>query len=205
VDATPLGLPGFRQRSRAGVRRRKSRVCARQRPRDAHHRYARSRPSSELCNLIETAKPLCRDPEAYLRRVIEQLRRWPHRDSNRKADEPCRCLAHDPAWRCGSWHAGQNRLPHVPRDRHHGLLEAGGTLENAQVMAAHESPRTTKLYDRAGDEITLDEVERITRSAHLSVSFRSSPPVIEFGKLQAKDCCISESEGVSGRQQSSCS
>jgi integrase len=41
-------------------------------------------------------------------------------------------------------------------------LEAGGTLENAQAIAAHESPRTTKLYDRTGDEITLDEVERIT-------------------------------------------
>ena len=40
-------------------------------------------------------------------------------------------------------------------------LEAGGTLENAQAMAAHESPRTTKLYDRTGDQITLDEVERI--------------------------------------------
>ena len=40
-------------------------------------------------------------------------------------------------------------------------IEAGGTLENAQAMAAHESPRTTKLYDRTGDEITLDEVERI--------------------------------------------
>ena len=40
-------------------------------------------------------------------------------------------------------------------------LEAGGTLENAQAMAAHQSPRTTKLYDRTGDEITLDEVERI--------------------------------------------
>jgi site-specific recombinase XerC len=41
-------------------------------------------------------------------------------------------------------------------------LEAGGTLENAQAMAAHESPRTTKLYDRTSDQITLDEVERIT-------------------------------------------
>src|SRR6478672_10230786 len=41
-------------------------------------------------------------------------------------------------------------------------LEAGGTLENAQAMAAHASPRTTKLYDCTGDEITLDEVERIT-------------------------------------------
>jgi site-specific recombinase XerD len=40
-------------------------------------------------------------------------------------------------------------------------LERGGTLENAQNMAAHESPRTTKLYDRRGDEITLDEIERI--------------------------------------------
>jgi len=40
-------------------------------------------------------------------------------------------------------------------------LEAGGTLENAQAMAAHDSPRTTKLYDRTGDEITLDEVEKI--------------------------------------------
>jgi integrase len=40
-------------------------------------------------------------------------------------------------------------------------LERGGTLENAQAMAAHESPRTTKLYDRTGDQITLDEVEKI--------------------------------------------
>jgi integrase/recombinase XerD len=37
----------------------------------------------------------------------------------------------------------------------------GGTIEKAQLIAAHESPRTTKLYDRTGDEITLDEVERI--------------------------------------------
>ena len=40
-------------------------------------------------------------------------------------------------------------------------LENGGTVEKAQTIAAHESPRTTKLYDRTGDEITLDEVERI--------------------------------------------
>jgi hypothetical protein len=37
----------------------------------------------------------------------------------------------------------------------------GGTIENAQAIAALESPRTTKLSDRTGDEITLDEVERI--------------------------------------------
>jgi integrase len=40
-------------------------------------------------------------------------------------------------------------------------LNNGCTLENAQTMAAHKSPRTTKLYDRTKDEITLDEVERI--------------------------------------------
>ena len=37
----------------------------------------------------------------------------------------------------------------------------GGTVENAQAIAAHESPRTTKLYDRTADEISLDEIERI--------------------------------------------
>jgi integrase len=41
-------------------------------------------------------------------------------------------------------------------------LENGGTLEHAQQIAAHESPRTTKLYDRTTDQITLDEIERIT-------------------------------------------
>jgi len=40
-------------------------------------------------------------------------------------------------------------------------LQNGGTLEHAQQIAAHESPRTTKLYDRTKDEITLDEIERI--------------------------------------------
>jgi integrase len=37
----------------------------------------------------------------------------------------------------------------------------GGTIEGAQAIVAHESPRTTKLYDRTADDITLDDVERI--------------------------------------------
>ena len=41
-------------------------------------------------------------------------------------------------------------------------LENGGTLEKAQFMAAHESSRTTGLYDRRNDAVTLDEVERIS-------------------------------------------
>ena len=40
-------------------------------------------------------------------------------------------------------------------------LENGGTIEHAQQIAAHESPRTTKLYDRTSDAISLDEIERI--------------------------------------------
>lgn len=40
-------------------------------------------------------------------------------------------------------------------------LKNAGTLEHAQTMANHSSPRTTKLYDRRQDEISLDEVERI--------------------------------------------
>ena len=37
----------------------------------------------------------------------------------------------------------------------------GGLLEYAQQMAAHESARTTKLYDRRNDQVTLDQVERM--------------------------------------------
>jgi hypothetical protein len=36
-----------------------------------------------------------------------------------------------------------------------------GALEHAQEMAAHESPRTTKLYARTKEWLTQDEVERI--------------------------------------------
>jgi integrase len=40
-------------------------------------------------------------------------------------------------------------------------LKNNGTLETAAAMAAHASTRTTQLYDRRRDELTLDEVERI--------------------------------------------
>jgi site-specific recombinase XerD len=40
-------------------------------------------------------------------------------------------------------------------------LSNGGALEHAQEMAAHESLRTTKLYDRTKERLTQDEVERI--------------------------------------------
>jgi integrase/recombinase XerD len=40
-------------------------------------------------------------------------------------------------------------------------LENGGSLEKAAQIASHESPRTTKLYDRTCDDITLEEIEKI--------------------------------------------
>jgi integrase len=40
-------------------------------------------------------------------------------------------------------------------------LTNGGTLEKAATMANHASTRTTQLYDRRADEVTLDEVERV--------------------------------------------
>jgi integrase len=50
-------------------------------------------------------------------------------------------------------------------------LQNGGTIEHAQQIANHESPRMTKLYDRTNDAIraeairhtglSSDEIERI--------------------------------------------
>jgi len=40
-------------------------------------------------------------------------------------------------------------------------LRNGGRLEVAQQMANHESARTTGLYDRRGDQMSVGEVERI--------------------------------------------
>ena len=79
----------------------------------------------------------------------------------------------------GRTHAPARRLPHDPRRakaagietkignhtfRATGItayLKNSGKLEVAQHIANHESPRTTKLYDRRQDEISLDEIERI--------------------------------------------
>lgn len=40
-------------------------------------------------------------------------------------------------------------------------LKNGGTLEKAAQMANHASTRTTQLYDRRREELSLDEIERI--------------------------------------------
>jgi hypothetical protein len=42
-----------------------------------------------------------------------------------------------------------------------GIPKNGGKREIAQQMANHESARTTGLYDRRDDQVSLDEVERM--------------------------------------------
>ncbi len=69
-----------------------------------------------------------------------------------------RTIKHRAAWRRSHL---LHLLSHVSCNGITAYLENGGTIENVQAIAAHESPRTTKLYDRTSDEITLDEVERI--------------------------------------------
>jgi len=51
----------------------------------------------------------------------------------------------------------ENDAPREPA----GFLENGGTIETAAGIAAHESTRTTQLYDRKSDALSLDEIERI--------------------------------------------
>ena len=41
------------------------------------------------------------------------------------------------------------------------MRDKTSSSRRGEDMAAHEGPRTTKLYDRTSDEITLEEVERI--------------------------------------------
>jgi hypothetical protein len=43
----------------------------------------------------------------------------------------------------------------------HLRVKNGGTLEKAAAIAYHASTRTTQLYDRRHDEVSLDEVELI--------------------------------------------
>lgn len=40
-------------------------------------------------------------------------------------------------------------------------LKNGGQLETAAAMANHSSTRTTQLYDRRADQVSLDEIERV--------------------------------------------
>ena len=83
-----------------------------------------------------------------------------------------RMLADTPMSQADAWRMIRRRAAaagiHAPIGNHTfratgitAYLGNGGALEHAQSMAAHESPRTTKLYDRTKERLTQDEVERI--------------------------------------------
>jgi integrase len=40
-------------------------------------------------------------------------------------------------------------------------MNSGGTIEIAQRIAGHASSATTRIYDRSGDQLTLQEIERV--------------------------------------------
>jgi hypothetical protein len=87
------------------------------------------------------------------RRLGSGFRRAPY--------EPAGSVFDDPAPRGGCRDQDADRLHTFRATGITAYLKNGGKLEVAQQMAAHESARTTGLYDRRGDEISLDEVERI--------------------------------------------
>src|SRR3954454_8446257 len=60
-------------------------------------------------------------------------------------------------------------------------LENGGTLEKAAMIANHASTRTTQLYDRCSDEVSLDEVERILISPLLRC-YKRAPSASQSGE-----------------------
>jgi hypothetical protein len=77
--------------------------------------------------------------------------------------------------------ASKDRL-HFPRNGHH--LEAGGTPENAQLLAAHESPRTTKLYDpRSASRCRLTTAQILAytaivdRASKIQLTLPAFPPL----------------------------
>ena len=103
------------------------------------------------------------DPLA--RQFVDWLRRLFRRPGGAAADGPGAVAATRPG---DDQAAGGSRgtvavdlLPHVPGEGITAYLSNGGTLEHAQRIVGHASPKTTKLYDRTADTISVDEIERI--------------------------------------------
>ena len=101
--------------------------------------------------------------------IAEERKGWlfrtsPRHDATRLTEQP---MTQPDAWRMIRRRAAAAGIM-TPIGNHSfratgitAYLENGGALEHAQEMAAHESPRTTKLYDRTKERLTQDEVERI--------------------------------------------
>ena len=101
--------------------------------------------------------------------IAEDRKGWLFRTSPR---HDATVLTEQPMMQADAWRMIRRRAVaagiHAPIGNHTfratgitAYLGNGGALEHAQSMAAHESPRTTKLYDRTKERLTQQEVERI--------------------------------------------
>ena len=77
------------------------------------------------------------------------------------AARPDRCRGHAQATAQASWTAGSLFASLLPATGITNFLENDGTLEAAQQIAGHADSRTTKLYDRRGQKVLLEDMERI--------------------------------------------
>ena len=85
------------------------------------------------------------------------------RKTQRLSGTPC------PSPMPSRWFAGERRWPISTAIDNHSFratgittyLKNGCTLETAATMANHSSIRTTRLYDRRPNDVTLDEMERV--------------------------------------------
>jgi site-specific recombinase XerD len=97
------------------------------------------------------------DPKGYLFRTIRrgtgELTSIPLPQANAYAMIRRRALAAGIATRIGNHSFRATGIT--------AYLKNGGTFEKAASMANHASTRTTQLYDRRRDEMSLDEVERV--------------------------------------------
>jgi hypothetical protein len=67
----------------------------------------------------------------------------------------------DPTPRRFGRHCHKAWQSQLPGDRDHGVFEKWRYARESRCMANHASTRTTQLYDRRRDELTLDEIERV--------------------------------------------
>ena len=112
--------------------------------------------------------------EAFLHEYLEDCGLWEDRKGFvfRTIDRDTKTLSDRPLPQANVWQMIRRRARQAEIDtligchtfRATGItayLTNEGTLENAAQMANHASTRSTQLYDRRADEISLNEAERI--------------------------------------------
>ena len=97
------------------------------------------------------------DPKGPLFRAIGRGHRHAHPHGAAASERLC----DDPPARRSGRDRNQARQSQFLGDRDHRIFEECRHPRKAAAMANHASTRTTQLYDRRRDEVSLDEVERI--------------------------------------------